>query len=133
MVFIIKRETFQNLAISSHLTLRAYVYIIQENNLIISINLINIKTTIILLFSILFALSTCSQNAVKAKAEPHSSDKQLSKHSQAAFAAGCFWHEKALFESVKGVKESVSGYVGGNTKNPTYESIETGSTGMQKQ
>jgi peptide-methionine (S)-S-oxide reductase len=34
-----------------------------------------------------------------------------------------------MFESIKGVKEAVSGYAGGKTSNPTYESIETGSTG----
>jgi peptide-methionine (S)-S-oxide reductase len=34
-----------------------------------------------------------------------------------------------MFESIKGVKEAVSGYAGGTTKNPTYESIETGTTG----
>lgn len=55
--------------------------------------------------------------------------KDLSKYNTAVFAAGCFWHEEALFESVKGVKEAVSGYAGGHTNNPTYESIETGSTG----
>jgi peptide-methionine (S)-S-oxide reductase len=34
-----------------------------------------------------------------------------------------------MFESIKGVKEAVSGYAGGTTENPTYESIETGTTG----
>jgi len=53
----------------------------------------------------------------------------LSKYSKAYFAAGCFWHEEALFESVKGVKEAISGYAGGTTQNPTYESVETGNTG----
>ncbi len=56
-------------------------------------------------------------------------DKNLSKYSKAVFAAGCFWHEEALFESVKGVKEAVSGYAGGHTSDPSYESIETGVTG----
>lgn len=56
-------------------------------------------------------------------------NKDLSKYSKAVFAAGCFWHEEALFESIKGVEEAVSGYSGGNTPNPTYESIETGNTG----
>ncbi len=51
------------------------------------------------------------------------------KSSQATFAAGCFWHEEALFASIKGVKEVTSGYAGGNTANPTYESIESGNTG----
>ncbi len=58
-----------------------------------------------------------------------SAKKDLSKYNKAVFAAGCFWHEEALFESVKGVEEAVSGYAGGNTSNPTYESIETGTTG----
>jgi len=37
--------------------------------------------------------------------------------------------KKHFFESVKGVKEAISGYAGGTTKNPTYESVETGITG----
>ncbi len=62
---------------------------------------------------------------------PKKADKteDLSKYSKATFAAGCFWHEEALFESVKGVKEAVSGYAGGTTSSPSYESIETGNTG----
>ncbi|RCS27235.1 peptide-methionine (S)-S-oxide reductase [Polaribacter sp. WD7] len=47
----------------------------------------------------------------------------------AYFASGCFWCVEAIFESVKGVEEAVSGYAGGNTKNPTYQSIGTGKTG----
>ncbi|MBD0294808.1 MAG: peptide-methionine (S)-S-oxide reductase MsrA, partial [Flavisolibacter sp.] len=61
--------------------------------------------------------------------EQHLSMNQLSKYSQATFAAGCFWHEEALFESIKGVKEAISGYAGGTTANPNYEGIETGTTG----
>ena len=57
------------------------------------------------------------------------SKEDLSKYSKAAFAAGCFWHEEALFESIKGVKEAVSGYAGGTAKNPNYEMVETGNTG----
>lgn len=53
----------------------------------------------------------------------------LSKYSQATFAAGCFWHEEGLFESVKGVEEAISGYAGGTAKNPDYEMIEKGYTG----
>jgi len=47
----------------------------------------------------------------------------------AYFASGCFWCVEAIFESVKGVEEAVSGYAGGFTKNPTYESSNTGKTG----
>ena len=48
---------------------------------------------------------------------------------KAYFSAGCFWCVEAVFESVKGVKEAVSGYAGGHTKNPTYEQSNTGTTG----
>ncbi len=48
---------------------------------------------------------------------------------RAYFASGCFWCVEAVYESVKGVEEVVSGYSGGHTKNPTYESSNTGATG----
>jgi peptide-methionine (S)-S-oxide reductase len=48
---------------------------------------------------------------------------------RAYFASGCFWCVEATYESVKGVKESISGYSGGHTENPTYESSNTGTTG----
>ena len=48
---------------------------------------------------------------------------------KAYFAAGCFWCVEAVFESVKGVREAVSGYAGGHTQNPTYEQSNTGKTG----
>ncbi len=48
---------------------------------------------------------------------------------RAYFASGCFWCVEAIYESVKGVKESISGYSGGHTENPTYESSNTGRTG----
>lgn len=47
----------------------------------------------------------------------------------AYFASGCFWCVEAIFESVEGVSEAVSGYAGGFTDNPTYQTIGTGRTG----
>ena len=47
----------------------------------------------------------------------------------AYFASGCFWCVEAIFESVSGVEEAVSGYAGGHTLNPTYNTIGTGKTG----
>jgi peptide-methionine (S)-S-oxide reductase len=49
--------------------------------------------------------------------------------SRAYFASGCFWCVEAVYESVKGVEEVISGYSGGHTENPTYESSNTGITG----
>ena len=48
---------------------------------------------------------------------------------KAYFASGCFWCVEAVFESVRGVEEAISGYSGGTTKNPTYEQTNTGRTG----
>lgn len=44
-------------------------------------------------------------------------------------AGGCFWCVEADFEKVKGVKEAVSGFAGGNVKNPTYKQVTSGGTG----
>ena len=47
----------------------------------------------------------------------------------ATFAGGCFWCTEAVFLELKGVKQVVSGYIGGNTLNPTYAEICKGDTG----
>jgi len=80
------------------------------------------------LFSIITFVSCAQNNNIK-PSNDHLTANQLKNYSVATFAAGCFWHEEALFESVKGVKEAVSGYAGGTTSNPTYEDVETGQTG----
>jgi len=48
---------------------------------------------------------------------------------RAYFASGCFWCVEAVYESIEGVEEVISGYSGGHTKNPTYEASNTGKTG----
>jgi peptide methionine sulfoxide reductase msrA/msrB len=47
----------------------------------------------------------------------------------ATFAGGCFWCEEAIFESIKGVREVVSGYAGGTEKKPNYQDVGAGKTG----
>ncbi len=42
---------------------------------------------------------------------------------------GCFWCIEAVFRRVKGVKEAVSGYAGGERPNPTYQQVCSGATG----
>lgn len=39
---------------------------------------------------------------------------------KAYFASGCFWCLEAVYESVIGVDEAISGYSGGKAENPTY-------------
>lgn len=88
-----------------------------------------LSSALLFLF-MMVTLAACAQKTKNYGVIPKKlSEKELLKYSQATFAAGCFWHEEAMFESIKGVKEAVSGYAGGKTRNPTYESIETGETG----
>jgi peptide-methionine (S)-S-oxide reductase len=49
--------------------------------------------------------------------------------SVATFGGGCFWCTEAIFERVNGVHSVVSGYSGGNVKNPSYREVTTGRTG----
>ena len=56
------------------------------------------------------------------------SQEDLSKYETAYFASGCFWCVEAIFESVKGIPEVVSGYAGGTEENPTYEQVGRGLT-----
>ncbi len=48
---------------------------------------------------------------------------------KAYFAGGCFWCMEESFEKKEGVVEVISGYSGGNTKNPTYKEVTYGNTG----
>lgn len=72
--------------------------------------------------------TSCAQNSSTESITKHSA-KDLSKYSKATFAAGCFWHEEILFESLKGVEEAIAGYAGGGAKNPDYETVVSGNTG----
>ena len=56
------------------------------------------------------------------------SAEELGKLKKAYFASGCFWCVEAIFESVIGVKEVVSGYAGGEIENPSYRQVASGQT-----
>lgn len=56
------------------------------------------------------------------------SKQDLQQYETAYFASGCFWCVEAIFESVKGVKEVISGYSGGTEEDPTYEQVSYGKT-----
>ena len=55
--------------------------------------------------------------------------QNISSLETAIFAGGCFWCTEAVFQRLQGVQEVVSGYTGGNIKNPAYREICTGRTG----
>ena len=94
------------------------------------------KVNEILLISIFVFVAACSQASKtktidldSSKDQSFQPEQQNAKLKKAYFASGCFWCVEAVYESVKGVDESISGYSGGHTRNPTYESSNTGKTG----
>jgi len=72
---------------------------------------------------------TLTEAPTESIGQSQNSDQDLSRYSTAYFASGCFWCTEAIFESLKGVKEVVSGYSGGTTPDPTYEKVGSGTTG----
>ena len=53
----------------------------------------------------------------------------MSNLETATLAAGCFWCVEAVFDSLVGVEDVVSGYSGGHTDNPTYQQVCSETTG----
>ncbi|AKM09306.1 peptide-methionine (S)-S-oxide reductase MsrA [Croceicoccus naphthovorans] len=48
---------------------------------------------------------------------------------QAIVAGGCFWCTEAVYRDVLGVNNVESGYIGGQTENPTYREVCSGASG----
>jgi peptide methionine sulfoxide reductase msrA/msrB len=63
--------------------------------------------------------------------KPETSAKSAAKQKTetATFAAGCFWGVEYKFGQLKGVVDTVAGYTGGVTKNPSYRDVCTDKTG----
>ncbi|HEY1253089.1 MAG TPA: peptide-methionine (S)-S-oxide reductase MsrA [Thermoanaerobaculia bacterium] len=72
---------------------------------------------------LLFGFAMASVAALAAAQAPPAGKETVN------FAGGCFWCEEAAFMDLPGVISVTSGYTGGQTKNPTYEQVETGTTG----
>ncbi len=95
------------------------------------------KYSLILILTLVFGMQASCQSTTENKKKEEAKAQEVKPIevtvknglSRAYFASGCFWCVEAVYESVKGVKESISGYSGGHTENPTYESSNTGRTG----
>ncbi|MBU1341899.1 MAG: peptide-methionine (R)-S-oxide reductase MsrB [Proteobacteria bacterium] len=94
---------------------------------------------ILMLTSLIFGYQSFAQkqgameNQIKETMEndmtSNHNEMKMGKLEIATFAGGCFWCTESDFEKVKGVKEVVSGYTGGQKMNPTYGEVSMGGTG----
>jgi peptide-methionine (S)-S-oxide reductase len=78
------------------------------------------------LVALLAGSAWCAANLPGPAVDENRSEK---KSETVVFAGGCFWGVQAVFDAVKGVSSSVSGYAGGSKANAHYEIVSTGTTG----
>ncbi len=71
-------------------------------------------------------VNSIAMNFVSAGEEATKAGKTLAK---AYFAGGCFWGIEHLMQQQAGVEAVVSGYMGGDKDNPTYQQVCSHSTG----
>jgi len=89
------------------------------------------------LLSVVTSLALLSASCESATQQPINNNFSVSdekippgkKTDTATFATGCFWCTEAVFQELKGVLKTTSGYAGGHVANPSYEDVCTGTTG----
>lgn len=88
-------------------------------------------TQISALFTMILSLSMCTTVKTDQTAnDPVEASSYVMQNGEtsAVFASGCFWCVEAVFESVEGVSEAVSGYAGGTAKSANYSDVSAGRT-----
>ena len=85
----------------------------------------------LLSFSLFFSACTLAAPKPVDNPKPVAQKNYAVSQEQAVayFASGCFWCVEAVYEHIAGVAEVISGYAGGQTKNPNYKQVVTGRTG----
>jgi len=86
------------------------------------------KNLIIVALMFIFIMSGC-QRVDSGQTEVRDMPKRDNGLRVATFAGGCFWCTEADLEKLPGVSKVVSGYTGGDEKNPSYEQVSSGRTG----
>ena len=76
-----------------------------------------------------FFLYTVNKPEEMSAAQLRYYEKDVSELEVATLAGGCFWCMESPFEKIVGVHSVVSGYTGGDTENPTYKEVSSGTTG----
>ncbi|NOS55254.1 MAG: peptide-methionine (S)-S-oxide reductase MsrA [Cyclobacteriaceae bacterium] len=87
-------------------------------------------SSLLVTLSVSFVLFSCNaQSSKKQQGDLKMNLTPPTGMAVAAFAEGCFWCSEHIFEAVEGVDAAISGYAGGTTLNPTYELVNTETTG----
>ncbi len=88
---------------------------------------------IMLLIVVVFSLSWIS-NWYDGKVSPSIEDVSSGNVDIAVayVAGGCFWCTESDFEKLEGVSKAVSGYMGGEVENPSYNMVVQGNTGHRE-
>ncbi len=87
--------------------------------------------TLLVLFG-LFNFTACAQSTetrTTKKFQDMTDEKRLSELETATLGAGCFWCVEAVFQELKGVESVISGYTGGQLKDPSYSDVTSGRSG----
>lgn len=77
---------------------------------------------------LLAALGLSGQTAERGDQEARR-DAQSAAPDTAVFAGGCFWCMEPPYDDLDGVHETISGYIGGEVEDPTYQQVTSGNTG----
>lgn len=84
------------------------------------------KTRLVLPIAVILALIGYTATSEPVMTTPSEQNQALIT---AIFAGGCFWCVEAGYEKLPGVKEAVSGYIGGHIDNPSYKQVSSGNSG----
>lgn len=85
------------------------------------------KYLVVLALALFVFISTNS--TTKEIEVPKNKNIDYTNTKKAYFAGGCFWGVEYHFEKKKGVKDVISGFMGGDVENPTYYGVVLGNTG----
>lgn len=87
----------------------------------------NITSQFVLLFTLLFSIALFPLNIF---AKTLQKGGPMSSHTETSYlAGGCFWGMEDLLRKLPGVTAVTVGYMGGDTKNATYNIVKLGTSG----
>lgn len=77
---------------------------------------------------VLFGCSNNTASVNKNTTNKKNTTMEKSNIEIATLGGGCFWCLEAVFQRMDGVLKTESGYAGGNTQNPTYKEVCSGTS-----